>query len=104
MKDVLNAKGKMIVDSLLEQLGPKNQNDIHKALNASTVLLEFVDNPNVSPIITNGDTLKKLVQICCQTENNKQNLPYALGLLSAIINCIVEHEKEVAKEKKEDFF
>ena len=65
MKDVLNAKGKMIVDSLLEHLGPKNQNDIHKALNASTVLLEFVDNPNCSPIITNAETLKKLVQICC---------------------------------------
>ena len=63
MKDILNAKGKMIFESLLEQLGPKNQNDIHKALNASTVLLEFLDNPTVSPMITNGETLKKLVQI-----------------------------------------
>lgn len=100
MKEILQAKGKMIVDNLLEHLGPKNQNDIHKTLNASTVLLEFIDNQNcqpiILPIITNPETLKKLVTICCQTETNQQNLPYALSLLSAIINCIVElNEKDV---------
>lgn len=94
----------MIVESLFEYLGPSNQNDIHKALNASTVLQEFVDNENVFPILAKPDTLKKLVQICCQTENNQQNLPYALTLLSTIINQFIDHEKDLFKDKKEEFF
>lgn len=44
MKEILAEKGRMVVDNLLDCLGPKNQDDIHKALNASTVLQEFVDN------------------------------------------------------------
>jgi hypothetical protein len=93
MKEVLAEQGKMVVSHLLDCLSPKNQDDIHKALNAATVLQEFVENENCFPILTEKSSLNKLVQICCQTENNKQNLPYALTLLSTIINQFIEHEK-----------
>lgn len=104
MKEVLHEKGLMVVDHLLDQLSPKNQDDMHKALNASTVLLEFVDNETCFPILTQQSSLKKLVGICFQTENNRQNLPYALGLLSAIINQFIDHEKNFFQDKKEEFF
>jgi hypothetical protein len=64
MKEVLHEKGIMVVNHLLDALSPKNQDDVHKALNASTVLKEFVDNEQCFPILTQKSTLKKLVLIC----------------------------------------
>lgn len=104
MKEVLSEQGKMVVSHLLDCLGPKNQDDIHKALNASTVLQEFVDNEHCFPILTEKSSLNKLVWICSQTETNRQNLPYALSLLSTIINQFIEHEKSFQYDKKEEFF
>jgi len=104
MKEVLAEKGKMVVEHLLNHLSSKNKNDIHKTLNASTVLQEFVDNENCFQILTQKSVLGKLVQICINTEDNKHNIPYALSLLSTIINQFVEHEKAYFSEKKEEFF
>jgi hypothetical protein len=59
------------------------------------VLQEFVDNEHCFPILTQKATLHRLVSICFQTEKNKQNLPYALQLLSTIINQFIEHEKNL---------
>lgn len=104
MKEMLAEKGKMVVEYLLTALSPQNKNDFHKALNSSTVLQEFVENENCFPILTQRTTLNQLVQICFQTENNRQNLPYALNLLSAIINQFIDHEKALFQDKKEEFF
>lgn len=104
MKEILSEKGKMVVEHLLTHLSSKNKDDIHKTLNASTVLQEFVDNENCFPILTQKSSLSKLVQICFTTEDNKQNLPYALSLLSTIINQFIEHEKAFFQDKKEEFF
>lgn len=104
MKEVLAEKGLMVVEHLLGQLSSLNQDDMHKALNASTVLLEFVDNETCFPILTQRSSLNKLVQVCFSTENNRQNLPYALGLLSSIINQFIDHEKAFYQDKKEEFF
>lgn len=104
MKEVLHERGIDVVAKLLDALSPKNKNDIHKAMNAHTVLQEFVDNENCFPILTQRVSLKKLVDICFMTEENKLNLPYALGLLTTIINQFLEHEKALFQDKKEEFF
>lgn len=71
MKEILQDKGKMVVEYLLTALSPANRDDFHKALNSSTVLQEFVENENCFPILTQRATLNQLVQICFQTENNR---------------------------------
>jgi hypothetical protein len=38
MKQILQQKGQMIVDKLLDCMGPKNQDDLVKMNNASTIL------------------------------------------------------------------
>lgn len=61
MKEVLAEQGRMVVEYLLNCLSPKNQDDFHKALNASTVLQEFVENEHCFPILTQQSSLNRLV-------------------------------------------
>ena len=44
MQQVLKEKSTMVVNSLLDKLSPKNRDDLHMTLNASTVLSEFCEN------------------------------------------------------------
>ena len=85
MKDILAKKGNQIVMGLLDALSSKNKDDIEKTLNANTILLDFVENDHCFTMLTNPEVLQKLVQICCQGDENIQNLPYAHNLLSQII-------------------
>jgi hypothetical protein len=52
MKEILQEKGKYVVEYLLNALSSQNKHDFHKALNSSTVLQEFVENENCFPILT----------------------------------------------------
>ena len=54
-------------------------------LNAYTVLMEFCDNEHCFQLLTQESVLRKLVGVCCQTDDNVQNLPYALSLLTNIV-------------------
>ena len=85
MKDILAKKGNQIVMGLLDALSSKNKDDLEKTLNANTILLDFVENDHCFTMLTNPEVLQKLVQICCQGDENIQNLPYAHNLLSQII-------------------
>jgi len=40
------------------------------------------------------------MQICCQGQRNRQNLPYALHLLSTIVTQFSDAEKELADTRK----
>ena len=100
MKDVLAKKGNQIILGLLDALSSKNQDDLEKTLNANTILLEFCDNDYCFNMLTHPDILHKLVLICCQGEENIQNLPYALNLLSTIITEFNNAEKEIPDERK----
>ena len=104
MKEMLAEKGRMVVESLLEQMSASNQDDLQKTLNASTVLQEFVDNENCFPILTEPSSMKKLVAVCTQSETNQKNLPYCLALLSTIINQFIDRDKDFFKDKKDEFF
>lgn len=76
---------------LLESLSCKNQDDIYQTLNASTVLLDFCDNEQCFSMLTAPEPLSRLIDICCGgSDRNRQNLPYALNLLSTIINQFAE--------------
>jgi len=76
---------------LLESLSCKNQDDIYQTLNASTVLLDFCDNEQCFSMLTAPEPLSRLIDICCGgSDHNRQNLPYALNLLSTIINQFAE--------------
>jgi hypothetical protein len=51
-------------------------------------------------MLTHPDILQKLVNVCCQGEDNIQNLPYALNLLYNIIKEFNNPEKEIPEERK----
>lgn len=86
--------------SLLDCLSNKNKNELEKTLNANTILMEFCDNDYCFGLLTTPDALQRLIQICCQGESNHMNLPYALNLLSTIINEFSNTEKEISDERK----
>jgi nitrous oxide reductase accessory protein NosL len=61
MKQILQQKGQMIVDKLLDCMGPKNQDDLESTLNASTILLDFCENEQCFNYLTTPESMKKLI-------------------------------------------
>jgi len=104
MQTVLKEKGTYVVNFLLDQLSHKNQDDYQMTLNANTVLQEFCENEHCFQILTQEAVLKKIVSICCQSDSNMLNLPYALSLLTNIITQFIEQDKDFFKDKKDEFF
>jgi len=51
----------MIVDKLLDCMGPKNQDDLESTLNASTILLDFCENEQCFNYLTTPESMKKLI-------------------------------------------
>jgi DNA replication protein DnaD len=101
MKSILDKKGRQIVMSLLDTLSKSNQNELEKTLNANTILMEFCDSDHCFAMLTTPEALQRLIQICCQGQSNQMNLPYALNLLSTIINEFSNTEKEINDERKQ---
>jgi hypothetical protein len=102
MKLVLAQKGQKVVEGLLESLSASNQTDLEQTLNANTVLLDFCENDACFQLLTTPESLTRLIQICCQGDRNKQNLPYALHLLSNIINQFSDAEKQISDARKQE--
>lgn len=100
MKEILAKKGTSIVMGLLDCLSNLNQDNLEKTLNANTVLMEFCENDQCFNLLTSSDALTRLIQICCQGSTNQLNLPYAINLLTTIINEFTNAEKEIADERK----
>jgi hypothetical protein len=100
MKDTLAKKGNQIVMSLLDTLSSKNKDDLEKTLNANTILMDFCENDACFGMLTSPEALQRLIQICCQGAQNHMNLPYALNLLSTIINEFSNTDKEISEERK----
>jgi hypothetical protein len=100
MKDLLEKKGKEIVMGLLDKLSNKNQDKFEETLNANTVLMEFCDNDQCFAMLTTPEALQYLIKICCQGSTNMLNLPYALNLLTTIINEFGNTDKEIADDRK----
>ena len=86
--------------SLLDSLSCKNQDQLERTLNASTILMDFCENDNCFNILTSHEALQRLIQICCQGDANRQNLPYALNLLQTIITEFGNPDKEICDERK----
>ena len=99
MAAVLEKKAHEIVLRLLDALSYKND-DLEKTLNANAILLDFCDNDHCFAMLTSPEVLQKLIRICCQGGSNERNLPYALNLLSTIINEFSNAEKEISDERK----
>lgn len=104
MQSVLKEKSLYVVNYLVDQLSNKNQSDYQMTLNAYTVLMEFCDNEHCFQLLTQNSVLRKLVGVCCQTDDNIQNLPYALSLLTNIVTQFIEQEKDFFRDKKDEFF
>lgn len=100
MKNVLARKSRQIVFALLDCLSSKNPSALEKTLNANTILLEFCEIDQCFAMLTSPEVLQRLIQICCEGELNRQNLPYALNLLSTIINEFSNTDKEISDERK----
>ena len=58
----------------------------------------------IGRMLCNNSVLRKLVGVCCQTDDNIQNLPYALSLLTNIVTQFIEQEKDFFRDKKDEFF
>lgn len=101
---ILDEKCDEMVLKLLDTLSSKNQHDIEKTMNANAILLEFCENNHCFNILTKPKSLHKLTQICCEGESNQQNLPYALNLLSTIINEFSNTDKEITDEHKQEIY
>ena len=52
MQSVLKEKSTMVINTLIKKMSPKNQDDVHAAINASTVLNEFSENEAFFQILT----------------------------------------------------
>lgn len=104
MQEVLKEKSSFVINSLIDQLSNKNQDDYQMTLNANTVLQEFCENEHCFSLLTSESALKHIVAACCQTDSNMMNLPYALALLNNIITQFIEQDKDFFKDKKEEFF
>ena len=100
MKQVIAQKGQKVIEGLLDSLSASNQSDLERTLNANTVLLDFCENDACFALLTTPESLTRLIQICCQGDRNKQNTPYALHLLSNIINQFSDAEKQISDARK----
>ena len=91
----------MVIHTLIDRLSYKNKDDMHMTLNASAVLQEFCENYNFFHLLVEPENLKKIVQVTCSTDANKQNQAYALNFLTQIINQFVEQDASFFKERRE---
>ena len=82
MQQVLKEKSTMVIHVLIDRLSYKNKEDLHMTLNASAVLQEFCENYSFFHLLVEPENLKKIVQVTCSTDANKQNQPYALNFLT----------------------
>ena len=92
----------MVVNSLLDKISYKNKDDLHMALNASTVLVDFCENESFFQILTQPDVMKKIVQVVCCTDEDAQNQHYALNFLTQMITQFAEQDSSFFKDKKEE--
>ena len=73
MQTVLKEKSTMVINTLIKQLSPKNKDDVHAAINASTVLNEFSENEAFFQILTQPSVVRNIVNVVCTIDANKQN-------------------------------
>ena len=64
MQQILKEKSTMVIHTLVEKLSSKNQDDMHKTLNASQVLTEFCENETFFQQLLEPENLKKIVLVC----------------------------------------
>lgn len=78
----------MVIDSLVNTLSSKNRDDYHMTLNASQVLHEFRENETFFQLLTEPENLKKIVDVCNSTDDNKMNIMpvRVLGRASSMIS------------------
>lgn len=78
----------MVIDSLVNTLSSKNRDDYHMTLNASQVLNEFRENETFFQLLTEPENLKKIVDVCNSTDDNKMNIMpvRVLGRASSMIS------------------
>lgn len=103
-KEILKEKCDQSVLRLLDACSSKNAHDLEMTMNANAILLEFCENNHCFNILTKPECLNRLTQICCEGESNQQNLPYALNLLSVIINEFSNSDKEISDEHKQEIY
>lgn len=85
--------------SLMDQISCKNKDELEKALNAYTILMEFTENDHCFGLLTSQDALQRLIQVCCQGLENAQ-LKYSMNLLTVIITEFSNTEKDISDERK----
>jgi hypothetical protein len=102
MQQVLKTKSTMVVNSLIDMLSCKNQDDIHLTLNASTVLNEFCENESFFQILTQPDVMSHIVTVVTNMDANAMNQPYAMNFLTQIITQFCgEQDNSFFRDRKE---
>lgn len=103
MQQVLQEKGTMVVNALIEKLSIANTEDYHMTLNASTILCEFAENEGFFHILTQPEVMRRIVNTVTNMDVNKMNQPYAMNFLSQIINQFTgEQDNSFFRERKDE--
>ena len=102
MQQVLKEKSQMVVNTLIDYLSIKNKDDLHKTLNACTILTDFCDNESFFQILTTPESIKRIVNVVISTDANAQNQPYALHFFTQLIMQFSEQEASFFKDRKEE--
>jgi len=92
----------MVVNALIENLSKSNKDDLHKTLNASTILCEFAENESFFQILTQPEVVRNIVNVVISTDANSQNQSYALNFLTQIITQYCEQDISFFKNRKEE--
>jgi len=92
----------MVVNSLIDMLSSKNEDDLHQTLNASTVLTEFSENESFFAILTQPAVLKKIVESVTSMDANKHNQAYALNFFTQVITQFSDQDSSFFKGNKEE--
>ena len=73
MQNVLREKSTMVINTLIRKLSPKNKDDVHAAINASSILNEFSENEGFFQILTQPSVVRNIVNVVCTIDANQQN-------------------------------
>ena len=70
MQQILKDKSIMVVNSLIDKLSPINQDELHKTLNAASVLNEFCDNETFFQLLIEPQVLRRIVNATTSQDSN----------------------------------
>lgn len=94
MKDVLGRKRREVLSQLIEAMGHSNRDDMEASLNASTLLIDLIDQESRGVASTmeifmenDGESIGRIIELAVDPSNSF-NQPYLLAVLLAFTKSL----------------